>query len=503
MQLKVIPLLVVLMCFALIGIITIQYKWIERSLNESQLLIDSKVLQAVTNVDIQLSDARALAFFTEDKQTISKKDTFNFEFTDEHFIEQSLPHLQNHNQLKVEVLSQKKNKDDTLILTRTEIRKSENGVDCVQVNISDWREDLIHMREMEAVFKKISLEIDPQLADTRIDSSRIEKLLKHELNSFNLSGKIDWAIYDELENKFSINPSEIKFNYKIPLFKNDILHPNRYHLYLTLENKNQVIWSDIKSMILLSLLFILVIVSVFILSIRMVIKHKKISQIKTDFINNMTHEFKTPLATITLAADSISHPSNISDQNKVKEYLKIIKQEKNKLNQNVERILEVASMQNSKFNFETSAIDLSLVVKQAMKNLQLLMDDKKGVFQFESVSEPIVLGNDFYLENAIGNVIENAIKYCDKTPLIKVQILKNDASIVLHILDNGIGLTKRELEHVFDNFYRAESGDVHTTKGFGLGLTYTKYIVEKMGGLIYISSEFSKGTLVTIKLPAQ
>lgn len=492
------------MSLALVGIIFIQYLWIRKSVEEKQALIDNEVLQAVTNIDIQLSDVHALAFFSE---------SMNFDFQ----LSDSLPSLINHHPVSTvididpanpqtnerQIVTRHTVNGDTLIISQTQIENCKEEVDCVTVELRNLEDELRKLEEVKSVFHKIQIETNPNLKDSRLDSVRIADLMKTEFSAYKLDHPSQWGVFDQQENKYVIAPkiNSEKFHYQIPLFKTDVISPQRYSLHLNLDDKNGRVWLEIRWMIILSLIFILVILSVFIFSIRLVIKHKKISQIKSDFINNMTHEFKTPLATISLAADSIVHPNIIHDSNRINEFVTIIQHEKTKLNQNVERILEVASLEKGFFELPQDQINLDDILNDAIKNIRLLLNEKNGTISIQTCNDVKVIGGAFHLQNAISNILENAIKYCTENPEIKVRLEKNLTHSILTIQDNGTGLSAKQLEHVFDAFYRVETGNIHTTKGFGLGLTYTKFIIEKMKGEISIQSELDKGTTVTIKIP--
>jgi two-component system phosphate regulon sensor histidine kinase PhoR len=360
-------------------------------------------------------------------------------------------------------------------------------------------DELMRLEEVRTVFDNIRFETNPISGDFRLDSTRIHELLQKEFRSFKLDSAINWGVYDAAKNQFSIQPKEkVAFNYEVPLFKNDVIQPGRYILKLELVNNASMIWVDIRLMVFLSVIFILIILSVFVIALRLIIKHKKISQIKSDFINNMTHEFKTPLASISLAADSIIHPNVASDQSRIKEYVSIIQQEKTKLNQNVERILEVASLEKDAITFPEELINLTELIQQTVQNLQLVLQNKGGSISVLLTDSPQIRGSAFHLSQALSNILENSIKYSSKKPEIKISLTQQETRTEIKITDHGIGMTSDQLAKVFDSFYRAEAGNIHNTKGFGLGLTYSKFVIEKMGGKIEINSSLNKGTSVLV-----
>jgi len=356
------------------------------------------------------------------------------------------------------------------------------------------------INKAENIFDKIKLELSASKKDSRLDSLQFSKLLQMEFRINNIQPPIDWAVFDKKNNAYVIQPKRSSnFDYNIPLFTNDIISPGNFELKLNFNNQ-KIIWGEIKVMIVLSFLFLIIMASVFGYSIKLALKHKKISQIKSDFINNMTHEFKTPLATISLASDSILHPNTNYNPESIKAYVKTIKNEQHKLNDYVERILEVASLNKNALEITIESIDLKSTIINAINKLNLIIKKKNVTIIFERKHECYILGNRFHLENVIVNLIENAIKYTDSLAKIDLSIEETFNSFILNISDSGIGMSKQQISKAFDVFYRAQTGNIHDTKGFGLGLSYCKLVIEKMGGTIELISEINKGTTVKITL---
>lgn len=504
MQKKAIPILITCMILALGGIIVIQYLWIRKSIAEKQELIDNKVLQAITNVDLKLSDYGTMAFFTG-------TDEFNLPTSDTLILLEELDtkiHPRSENQeklpanLDVQIIRENQNSGDSLLISHTQIINHNQQADSIKIELSQIENELMQLEEVRTVFNHIRFETNPASGDFRLDSAQIDQLLKKELLSFNLDTLVDWGVYDTRENQYVIQPkNSTAFLYEIPLFKTDIISPGRYIFKLNLNNNQSLMWIDIRLMVFMSVLFILIILSAFLFAVRLIIKHKKISQIKSDFINNMTHEFKTPLASISLAADSIVHPNVIHDKKRIEEFVSIIQQEKSKLNQNVERILDVASLEKDSIIIPKETIDLTELIQDTVGNLQLLIQSKTGTISLNLADSIQIMGSPFHLSQAISNIVENGIKYSPEKPDLKIALQKKERHAELEITDQGIGMTNEQISKVFDSFYRAETGNIHNTKGFGLGLTYAKFVIEKMGGKIQVESDLKKGTRVIIQFP--
>ncbi|MCB9224250.1 MAG: HAMP domain-containing sensor histidine kinase [Crocinitomicaceae bacterium] len=500
MQKRVIPILILLMSISLVGIVFIQYKWIDRAISEKQSLIDNQVHQAVTKVEEQLNDQRAMTLIGGSDFDISELGMAAIlgplTLGIEHQQESKYESIGDSNvKMEIQVMSTSDSLQwyghDQIIHNKMErhIISDMDSVTIVEVQQG--------LGQLESVINKIKLEFHTEGNDNRLDSTNVAELMNEELQAKGLGQMSNWGIFDNKEARYIIHPSHglNTLDYDIPLFTADVIHPGRYNLQLSLDKSN-LIWKEIWRMVVLSIIFLLVITIVFAYSIKLVIKHKKISQIKSDFINNMTHEFKTPLASISLAADSILHPNNELTKENVQKYVGIIQTEKDKLNAQVERILEVASLRKDALDIPVETFDLSDIIEKAIKKFQLQQESGAVVIDTK-LNNIQVKANAFHLENVLINLIDNGIKYSEGKANISIS---SDTEGNINVSDKGIGMDKQQLARVFDNFYRAQSGNLHNTKGFGLGLSYSKLVIEKMGGSIDLKSKSGEGTTAIIKL---
>jgi len=513
MQKKVIPLLIVLMVTALAGIITVQVFWVRLFIEEKQSLIDHKILQAITNTDLKLDNRGAIALF-------SQSDSSNWKWSDslifsEHSdsIHSNVRVVRANNQdsvflhvmddEKIEIKRDSGAENESNITISHQIIRHSNAADSMKFELQLIEEELMQLENVRTVFENIRFETNTAGVDVRLDSAMIEKSLKSDMQSMNLDTQFTWSVFDGLENNIVFNQTmHDNYTHELPLFRKDIIHPGRFLLRLNVKNHASLIWRDIKWMILLSAIFAFILVSVFIISIRQIIRHKKISQLKTDFMNNMTHEFKTPLSSISLAADSILHPRIIGDQTKVKENVQIIQAEKNKLNQNIERILEIAALEKNQIEIPLEKINLNSIIEDCIKNMDLLIRSKKAKVNIELENNITINANEFHLSRSISNIIDNSLKYTNGEPEIRILVTKQNDKIRMTISDNGYGISSENLKKIFDAFYRAETGNIHNTKGFGIGLTYTRFVLERMHANININSSEGSGTTVIVEFNA-
>lgn len=345
--------------------------------------------------------------------------------------------------------------------------------------------------------------------EDRISETELEEKIKLALQEEGLDTLFEFAVFDDHQGNYDYGlmsdgydeaPSDDKFSKD--LFQNDRLDKDRFTLWIQMKGEGDFVWDQIRPMVLISILFTILILVSFGYALYFIFKQKKISQVKNDFINNMTHELKTPLASISLAAASIKHPEVIGSPEEVERFIDIIESEKNRINSHVEKVLDIASLDNGELKLNKQTADLTNIVTSAIKNVDLTLSEINGSITFiPSIENALVKVDEFHLTNVITNILDNSIKYKKEDLKITVELKKVDSNIVVSIADNGIGMTVKEQRLAFDKFYRAESGDVHNRKGFGLGLSYVKSIVEAHDGSVSMHSVVNKGTTVTLEIP--
>ena len=243
------------------------------------------------------------------------------------------------------------------------------------------------------------------------------------------------------------------------------------------------------------------IVGFFIYVVTMLIRQKKLDEMKTDFINNMTHELKTPISTISLSSNVIMNKNIISQPERLKHYAGIINQENERLKTQVERVLQLALFEQKDFGLDVKSVSVNKMIEKAIEPYKLLLEEKNGSYSIE--------GQSFFAEidehhfcNAISNLIDNAIKYCkEESPFIQIHTANSGKEICIKVKDNGIGMEKEEMKHIFKKFYRAPTGNIHNVKGFGIGLSYVEQIIKMHNGSIKVRSYKNKGTTFDIILP--
>jgi two-component system phosphate regulon sensor histidine kinase PhoR len=259
---------------------------------------------------------------------------------------------------------------------------------------------------------------------------------------------------------------------------------------------------EMNIMIAGAIFFTLMIIAAFYVTVNALLRQKKLSEIKNDFINNMTHEFKTPLATISLAVDALRNEKVVGDREKSGYFTGIIKEENRRMNKQVETILQASLLDRQEQQLNLRSLHAHLIIQEALENFQLQLEGKGGRSELQmNAKNDLIEADEVHFMNLITNLIDNAVKYSKEGLLIRITTHSTPKNLVIRIEDNGIGMSKETQRRIFEKFYRAHTGNLHNVKGFGLGLSYVKTIVDAHRGKIKVDSIIGKGTTFTLEFP--
>lgn len=275
-----------------------------------------------------------------------------------------------------------------------------------------------------------------------------------------------------------------------------------FHLAVLFPEQQKQIFVELGGWLLFSALFLLTVFVSFIYTITTIIKQKKLSEMKNDFINNMTHEFKTPLSTVSLASEVLLNGNSSSSVERVKKYAGVIYDENLRLQNQVERVLQIAQVERDELNLSITLINMHELIKSSVHNLCLENCEKEVAISYEfNATRYTINGDKLHLTNVITNLVDNAIKYSGSNPEIVIATRSTNTGIEIDIKDNGVGMTPETQKQIFDKFYRLPTGNLHNVKGFGLGLYYVKSMLEAHNGSIHVKSEINKGSTFTLFFP--
>ncbi|MFN8279987.1 MAG: HAMP domain-containing sensor histidine kinase [Saprospiraceae bacterium] len=492
MNKKAIWLTVGLMGIALVGILTLQFYWINWSVKLNEKQFDDSVIAALKRISDMLQKEKENWEMEQLNQILQRELNETDNSIDDHF-GQLLAH------------SNMVFSDDSML------RKATKSA------LSSWE---IKKKVAELYYRQIRLH--PLTLDQRIDPSKLTMLLEHEFKELHVDLKYDFGVFDNNLHNFVIlngnylvnvgdgksSKSEMELKesprdatYTVDLFTT--AHSTPGYLKVVFPFKNKWLWRSVMPIIVLTLLLTGLILGCFYYVISVVFRQKKLSEIKNDFVNNMTHEFKTPIATINLASDSILSSKIISDPSRISRFVGIIKEENKRMLSQVEKVLQMALLDKQDFQLNLKSVNVHEIIQQAVANIDLQVSQRDGIIIQElNANRPVIKADQTHLTNIIYNLLDNANKYSPEAPQIIVTTKDTSKGIEIRVSDKGIGMSKENQKMIFEKFYRVPTGNLHNVKGFGLGLSYVKAMVLAHRGNISLDSEPNKGSTFIIFLPS-
>lgn len=342
-----------------------------------------------------------------------------------------------------------------------------------------------------------------------LSKAEVEATIANELRSAGIKTKYQYSLFDPASyntiysNIDKMTPKIFENSYPIAIYNN--LFGNELTLLLYFPKKDLYILTNLWMMLTESIVFIGVILFCFGACLFIIYKQKKLSDLTTDFINNMTHELKTPVATITLAGEMLKNQKVLADVEKAKNYAGIILEENNRLSSHIERVLQFAKYDKGQIDLKKEHFDVHDIIHEVIASSTLRIQNLQGQVHLSLLARNShLIADKHHVQNVLNNLIDNAIKYTGSNPLvIEVNTFNKADRIIISIKDNGIGMNKDTQKKIFEKFYRVPTGNVHDVKGFGLGLSYVKAMVEAHNGHIDVSSELNKGSTFEIYLPVK
>ncbi len=362
-----------------------------------------------------------------------------------------------------------------------------------------------------SIFKAAAKEMADKsvpLQDRIPTRDKLDTLIQKEL--FNKGINIAYEFWVKLANKDSILYQNAVQNtavflpeneYQFTLFNKDIIRdPGMLHVYFP--EKNTLIMENMFVSMASSVGLLLVLIFIFAYTIFAIIRQKKLSEMKNDFINNMTHEFKTPVATIMIASEALKDPEVVEDKSRISRLAGIIYDENVRLGNHIERVLSVARLDKREIQLDMQPIHVNDLIVAVVDSMDLQLKKRAAVITLDLIADnDVIYGDELHFSNVLYNLIDNANKYSSDAPKITIATKCSNKNLLIEVIDEGIGMAKEETKRIFDQFYRVPTGNLHDVKGFGLGLNYVQDIVHQMGGTIKVNSERDKGTTFFLTLP--
>ncbi|MNV41707.1 Alkaline phosphatase synthesis sensor protein PhoR [compost metagenome] len=354
----------------------------------------------------------------------------------------------------------------------------------------------------------IGMELAKRPLKDRLNVIIVQELIKEELAQRDIKAPFNIEIWstnnillNNILNEAALNNPTNTTKYSTALFKGDIgAAPGKLTIYFP--NKKAIIADNMGYLLLPMLALLFLLVGCFAYTLIIIFRQKKVSEMKTDFINNMTHEFKTPVATIMIASESLKDPDINADHKRVQKLANIIYDENVRLGNHIERVLDLARLEKETLKLDQVEVSINDLVSAVTDSMQLRMQNIGGKFSIDlAATKDIVIGDELHFSNVFYNLLDNAIKYSKGDLHVNINSKNVGDTIVVTIADNGIGMSRDHLQKIFDQFYRIPTGNVHNVKGFGLGLSYVQDILRRLNGKITVKSEKDKGTTFEVILP--
>ena len=512
---KLFSFLIVLMTLSLLGIIFVQGYWIKNSYDnrEDQFTLNIRQVLISVSREIQLEEIeKYYNVYNSIIDTIQVPDQASFseliysttnERNDEIYIYSDGVLEENYKFSPISLDLDMDSIQFKKITSRKITTKIISGIDGNK-NVQSKTESFKRLKDYERnqfenAYKNI---LSKTPIHKRTSGEKIKKIINEQLKELGLSTNFEYAVYsNDLATKirsrnFALDPST---TYGVPLFVNDEIKTN-FQLYVNFSDKKSFVMSSIMGMAILSLLFTGVIILTYTSALRQLLKQRQISQIKTDFINNMTHEFKTPIATINLALDALKNPKVSDNKEFIARYHNMIREENRRMHTQVENVLRISKLENDELDLEKGDLNLHYIIEDAIAHTSLIIENKGGYIKTHlNALNYSIYGSDNHLTNIVVNIIDNAIKYSKGIPEIDIYTENQGNFLILKIQDKGIGMSKVVQNKIFEKFYREQMGNIHNVKGHGLGLSYVKRILDDHDAEINVESEKGKGSTFSIK----
>ncbi len=510
MSKKAIWLIIGLMSAALIGIVLLQTYWIRSAIQQNQNRFDKDVFTVLNRVSEKLHRAEELEFYMEafnlggpSKTDIlgpfgGSSQNVNYDFNFSFLKKDSFP------------------SDGNLNNIFAQFSVFSNTCDCA--NCERERTEVFELIEKYRERKELTKMLSPEPITHRIKINYLDEFIRSELANHGIDIGYDYGVFSHGNQSFVItngfyvvedsSPHSLatgwrnlyNSEYRVDLFPDDIKSPGLLMIYFPA--RTSLVWGSVWKTLLASIIFTGIILFCFAYTIQVIFQQKKLSEMKTDFINNMTHEFKTPIATISLAADSIISPLVSGNPDKINRFAGIIKQENKRMNSQVEKVLQMAVIDKQNFNLKLTNLDMHEIIRQAVRNASLQVEQKQGTVTADLQAKKYMIQGDLtHVSNIINNLLDNANKYSPEKPEISVRTRNVTTGLEVIVRDKGIGMSKEARKHIFDRFYRVHTGNLHDVKGFGLGLSYVKAMMTAHKGRINVKSEPGKGSSFILVFP--
>lgn len=509
---RFIPFISVLMTISMIVFVTLQLYWIKELYSALNQDFSNRVYSAMESSALKAQQLELDKYLNQDFRNFANNVIDSSNQATQTYIQQNSDSANRSTITFQKSIVENQNfpistRGDSLLLTKLytdegilKIKKQNTSEPLTAQLSQDLNNNTYALRE----FAKLSASNLP--AEKRVNLKTLDSILAKELKLNGLNTKFGFAVLNKQNGLTKVvNGTYLdqkdKNNYTYPLFT-DSKDRTIYTLALVFPRKDYSLAKNNLPMLLGTFMSLLTILGIYVISINYMMRQKKIAEVKTDFINNMSHEFKTPLATISVATDSLANDKIATNPEKVKYYSGLIKQENLRMKKQVENVLNMSKLERNEVKLFLKETDVRALIKEISESFGILVAKRNGkLIQEFNTTKYLFKVDEFHLSNALVNLLDNANKYSPEEPEIRVRTRNEGNWYVIEISDKGMGMDMDNKNRIFEKFFREETGNIHNVKGQGLGLSYVKKIIELHKGQISVESQKGVGSTFTVKLP--
>jgi signal transduction histidine kinase len=517
MKNKNIVILSIVMGIAILFLVGIQLFWLKNALKDKEKQFDQVILRALSELSTKIEQQDTYDLISGElnipnyssNSNPTKKNTKTPDKNAENSYRDTIIKLSQ--QLIIQQYNNTEANNSTPLNTSDNLKTTPGTANNQQANQnqenSDSTEYNKQILEKQKYIDRVLLRMFSGTPDIekRLSAEELETILSEILTDFGIDLNYEYAVsrWNTILAYQSSNfhPDNISSIYRVKLYPNDYEAQDNY-LHIYFPNQKKYIIKSLGFMGLSSALLTLFIVFTFGLTLFIIFRQKILSEMKSDFVNNMTHELKTPISTISLASQMLGDKSIPETSKNLTRISDIISQESKRLSHQVEKVLQMAALDKGNLNLQLKETDFHLLIESITGNFILQIENKGGLLiPSLHADNCMVMVDPTHMSNVISNLLDNAVKYCNKSPEIFIETRNRDNMLAISVRDNGIGISKSNQKRIFDQFYRVPTGNIHNVKGFGLGLNYVKKIIEEHKGIISVESEPGIGTQFTFLIP--
>ena len=529
MNKKVIIYIIIGVTISLIGLVGLQLHWIQNSITIEKTNFNRSVNDAISvvvrkheKIETEKNLQQRVSSFKQGQLLLKKLDSINRSlnyqtnnFKNKKFSKNSVT-ISSNNPLTLNIRNTvngktidtsivfKDNDDEVLFSQNINDNANNNEINCIEDKINDYYGWLNQSPVLNDLLKNIMDFRLFQETKTEPDFSIIDSLIKVELLKKGIETKYEYGVFNSYYNKLIFQKSG---NYKNELLNNAhgfnlfpssfISYPNYLMVYFP--NEKRFLLLQMGGMLSVSVILIFVLIFLFTYTINTIIKQKKLSEMKNDFINNMTHEFKTPISTVSLACEALNDKEIPKSNELYNNYIGIINEENSRLGTLAEKILQTAIIDKGELKLKKETLNIHDIITEVIANIKIQVETRNGSIKAQlSANNSMLQADKIHMTNVIYNLLDNANKYTPENPKLIIATENIANGITISIKDNGVGISKQNQKKIFEKLYRIPTGNIHDVKGFGLGLSYVKAIVDEHNGSINLESELGKGSIFRI-----